>query len=964
MTIIRNAIGAASAMLAVAWLTAAAPPVRAEVVGGVSKSAVCDPANLANCAKPTSGGALSVTVTSTALPTGAATAANQTAIAAAPGSDASSATAVQGVTGGKAVKVDGSAVTQPVSASALPLPSGAATSALQTTGNGYLSTVAGTVSAGNVNVICTSGCGSSNVTATQGGTWTVQPGNTANTTPWLTTDSADAAIAAGAAPAKAGVTGCVYNSALPSPTTGQSVASQCDSNGREIVVGAGAAGTAAGGVISIQGVASMTAVKVDGSAVTQPVSAASLPLPTGAATASNQTATTAAAGSDATTVTAVQGVTGGKAVKVDGSAVTQPISGTVTANAGTGNFAVNHAQVNGVTVLAGAGAVGTGAQRVAVGQDTSTIAGSAPGTAGIASTNVVTVQGIASMTAVKTDGSAVTQPVSASALPLPTGAATSALQTTGNTSLSTIAGTVSAGNVSVICTSGCGGGGVFGPTAVGSLAANPPVLEGGTANAGATGTVQVIKVDSAGNQQQNITQVGGSAVALGSTTSSASVPVVIASDQAAVSVKQATAANLNATVVGVGAAGTPSGGILTVQGAASMSALKVDGSAVTQPVSAASLPLPTGAALDASVGTTNTDLGAPGATVCATDTGSCSLNALAQRLAQRLSTLNTTLGSPMQATGGTMAATESGTWTVQPGNTANSTPWLTTDSSDAAIGAGTAPSKASVAGCVYNSALPAPTTGQSVANQCDSSARQIVVGAGTAGTAAGGVVSIQGVASMTAVKVDGSAVTQPSSVADGSDIALGSKADAATCATTNTALACLRQIDADVKATGAVTIADGSNATQGSKADAKSTATDTTAVTLMQVLKEISYMEQNPAQQQVNPLSCSLASTIALASNLVVKGSAGVFCGAEVSADATLSAATWYIMVFNATSAPADGAVTPALCYQVNSGSPQGGFTFSPGGLFLSTGVTVVVSTTGCFTKTASAHAFIAGFSQ
>jgi hypothetical protein len=54
--------------------------------------------------------------------------------------------------------------------------------------------------------------------------------------------------------------------------------------------------------------------------------------------------------------------------------------------------------VNAATALAGAGAVGTGAQRVAVGQDTTTIAGAAPGTAGTASANVITVQGVASMT--------------------------------------------------------------------------------------------------------------------------------------------------------------------------------------------------------------------------------------------------------------------------------------------------------------------------------------------------------------------------------------------------------------------------------------------------------------------------------------------------------------------------------------------------------------------------------------
>lgn len=52
--------------------------------------------------------------------------------------------------------------------------------------------------------------------------------------------------------------------------------------------------------------------------------------------------------------------------------------------------------------------------------------------------------------------------------------------------------------------------------------------------------------------------------------------------------------------------------------------------------------------------TTTTNLGPPGATACATDTGSCSLNALMQRLAQRLTTINTTLGTPMQATGGTI----------------------------------------------------------------------------------------------------------------------------------------------------------------------------------------------------------------------------------------------------------------------------------------------------------------------
>ena len=46
--------------------------------------------------------------------------------------------------------------------------------------------------------------------------------------------------------------------------------------------------------------------------------------------------------------------------------------------------------------------------------------------------------------------------------------------------------------------------------------------------------------------------------------------------------------------------------------------------------------------------------------------------------------------------------------------------------------------------------------------------------------------------------------------------------------------------------------ADGSLVTLGAKADAKSTATDTTAVTIMQVLKEISFMAQTPAALPAN----------------------------------------------------------------------------------------------------------------
>lgn len=133
-------------------------------------------------------------------------------------------------------------------------------------------------------------------------------------------------------------------------------------------------------------------------------------------------------------------------LKVDGSAVTQPVSGTVTVTQGT---AANlNATVTGTVAATQSGSwnVGqTGSWTVAATQsgtwtvgatqsgtwDINNISGTislptgaataakqpALGTAGTASADVITVQGIASMTALKVDGSAVTQPVSIASVP-------------------------------------------------------------------------------------------------------------------------------------------------------------------------------------------------------------------------------------------------------------------------------------------------------------------------------------------------------------------------------------------------------------------------------------------------------------------------------------------------------------------------------------------------------------------
>jgi hypothetical protein len=97
-----------------------------------------------------------------------------------------------------------------------------------------------------------------------------------------------------------------------------------------------------------------------------------------------------------------------------------------------------------------------------------------------------------------------------------------------------------------------------------------------------------------------------------------------------------------------------------------------------------------------------------------------------------------------------------------------------------------------------------------------------------------------------------------------------------------------------------------------------------------------------------------------LEANHIIKAGAGNLYSFNVSADATLSGAAWWLMIYNATSAPGDGAVTPAKCYAFPSGTTSYSAAFNIP-INFSTGITMGVSTTGCFTKTASAHAFISG---
>lgn len=101
----------------------------------------------------------------------------------------------------------------------------------------------------------------------------------------------------------------------------------------------------------------------------------------------------------------------------------------------------------------------------------------------------------------------------------------------------------------------------------------------------------------------------------------------------------------------------------------------------------------------------------------------------------------------------------------------------------------------------------------------------------------------------------------------------------------------------------------------------------------------------------------------ALDANLVIKAAPGNLYGFSVSADSTLSAAAWWIMIYDAISAPSDGAVTPLKCYAVPADTTTVAVLFNPP-LRASTGIVIGVSTNGCFTKAASTHAFISGDAQ
>lgn len=330
------------------------------------------------------------------------------------------------------------------------------------------------------------------------------------------------------------------------------------------------------------------------------------------ATITNPVTVTDGAGSlnvivDSGTLTAVTTVTNPVGIKgADGSAILSssnpaPVTGTGSAGtAATGvvtvqgiasatPIVVNQTQVNGVTVSTGAGATGTGSQRVGVAQDTTTIAGSAPGTAGSASTNVLTVQGVASMTPVLVSGTGTAGSAATGVVTIQGIASGTTVPVTGTITAVTTVGTITnpvgikgadgsgiASNANPVPISDAGGSvTVDGAVTVSSATAPVSTMNSASANSGVTTPIAGVFDDAAPTA---ITENSFGFVRMSTNRNLyGTIRDAAGNERGAnvdannnLNVGQATAANLNATVVGTGTFATQAAPTAATTGGASI----------------------------------------------------------------------------------------------------------------------------------------------------------------------------------------------------------------------------------------------------------------------------------------------------------------------------------------------------------------------------------------------------------
>jgi hypothetical protein len=664
------------------------------------------------------------------LPTGAATSAKQPALGTA-GSASTDVLTVQGIASMTALKVDGSGVTQPVSGTVTANIGTTNGLALDTSVNGILLSQGSTTSGQKGSLV--QGAVTTNVptyTTTQTSPLSLDtsgllrvslkdtPSNTNNLNVALAASSATVTVAASGNfnNASVGATGSAVPASasyIAANKSGNLVGLSLDTSGNlNVNVAAGSSGNAAAAATgsAVPASADYTGVNVAGTLRGQTgvnPSGSIYAGQTDLASVAGTTTDTNSGNKSAGTIRVVLATDQPQltnALKVDGSGVTQPVSGTVTANIGTTNGLALDTSVNGILLSQGAttsgekgpliqGAVTTGAPTYTTAQ-TSPIS--------------LTTAG-----AVRVDASATTQPVSGT-VTANAGTGTFNIQSNASVNVAQVSGssvaTAATGIMKVGLTDGTGtaitstsnaidvniksgGGSGFSVTDESAWTAGTSafVPTGGVFNdtAAALTTGQEGSVRLTNNRAIHVNLRDASAnQLLGSKTSADSIPVVIASDQAAVPASQSgtwnitnvsgtvslpTGAATSAKQPALGTAGSASVDVITVQGIASMTALKVDGSAVTQPVS----------------GTVTANAG----------TGTFNI--------QSNASVNIT-----QIAGSSVSTATTGVQKVGiVGNGGASV--------DGTIGAGTAPTNAIVTGSIYNTSAPAPTNGQAMALQAD-----------------------------------------------------------------------------------------------------------------------------------------------------------------------------------------------------------------------------------------------------
>lgn len=418
-------------------------------------------------------------------------------------------------------------------------------------------------------------------------------------------------------------------------------------------------------------------------------------------------------------------VSAGGALKVDGSASTQPVSGTVTANAGTGNFTV----VNSGTFATQAAQSGT--WTVQPGNTANTT----PWLTSISQGgNTATVT---ASSALKVDGSAVTQPVSGTVTVTDGAGALNVIVDSGTTTVTQATGT----NLHMVCDSGCGGAAAFsdnsaftfGTTSinVGGFVLDDVSPNAATENSAAAPRMSANRVpygiirDAAGNERG--VNVNASNQLSTSVDNTVTVATHAVTQSGTWTMQPGNTANTTPWLASISQGGN------TASVSAS-NALKVDGSAVTQPVSGtvtanqggspwqvqsnsaniatesslAKLTQTQGSTTSGQSGTlmqaavttaapsyttgqtsplsltTGGLLRVDGSGVTQPVSGSLTtvstVTSLTQMNGQAIAMNTGTRSAGTQrvtiATDDIVPASQSGTWTVQPGNTANTTPWL------------------------------------------------------------------------------------------------------------------------------------------------------------------------------------------------------------------------------------------------------------------------------------------------